>query len=370
MLWVALFATLLTAPHATRSLLRQAPAKLHSDVMPSKADVNTKVSQLHSKLTKISGALAGLTSGKQGNTHVASMVGKVNAELRKVLAETAHPKDVKKALKQLEEANSSVQQLNTDITNEQVKLMRESDEQAESLLLGVLMQRQSEPISKQLEVMNSQEFAKLPVVVAVLAAKDMKTPLFKQVAGWLDAHAPAQPKAVTPQIPEKLSAGKNGKPDVTPIVLVLESNLRHMEASEKSMADHHEAEMKELDRLMVEKKNNTRAVHQIQRIKKKDQRDFAKRAAIGKHDLQTLKSAIESVKKGDLAGLANAQKALESSMKAAQKQQSGKFLVFVQLMNRASDVDCPYCAAQCVDKCHNDGKPYVACLAVCADAGK
>jgi len=369
MLRATLFAILLTAPNATRSLLRQAPGKLHSNAAPSKVDEITKVSQLHSQLTKVSAALSGLVSGKEGNTHVASMVGKVNSELRKVLAETAHPKDVKKALKQLEEADSGVQQLSKDITNEQVKLMHEGEEQAESLLLGVLMQRQSEPISKQMKVMSSQEFAKLPVVVAVLAAKDMKTPFFKQVAGWLDAHSPAKLKEVGPQIPEELKTGKDGKPDVTPIVLVLESNLQKMEESEKRMADHHEEEMKELDRLMVEKKNNTRAVHQIERMKKRDQRDFAKQAAVGKHDLQTLKLAIESVKKGDMAGLANAQKALESSMKAA-RAQSGKFLVFVQLMNRASGMDCPYCAAQCVDKCHNDGKPYVACLAVCADAGK
>jgi len=329
----------------------------------------TEVAQLHTELTKVSGALSGLVSGKEGNTHVASMVGKVNSELHMVLAETAHPTDVKKALKQLEEANSSVQQLSTDITNEQVKLMHEGEEQEVSLLLGVLMRRQSEPLSKQLEVMNNQEFAKLPVVVAVLAAKDMKTPLFQQVAGWLDAHSPPKPKEVEPQIPEKLAKGKDGKPDVTPIVLVLESNLQKMGESEKHMADHHAAEMKELDRLIIEKKNNTRAVHQIERIKKRDQRDFAKHVAVGKNDLQTLKLAIESVKKGDISGLANAQKALESSMKAAQKQ-SGKFLVLVQLMNRAYGRDCPYCAAQCVDKCHNEGKPYVACLAVCADAGK
>jgi len=367
MLRAAISAILLMAPLIGG--LRQSPGQVHSDALPSNADEMTKVSQLHSKLTKISGALSGLLSGKEGNTHVAIMVGKVNIELQKILAETAHPKDAKAALKQLEEANSSVQQLSTDINNEQLKLMREGNEQAEGLLLGVLMQQQSEPISKQLEVMKSPDFAKLPVVAAVLAAKDVKTPLFKQVAAWLDAHAPTRPKKVEPQIPEKLNKGKDGKPDVTPIVLALESNLNKLEKGEQRMVDHHEAEMKELDRLMTEKKNNTRAVHQIQLMKKRDQREFSKQVVMGTHDLQALKSAINSVKKGDLAGLANAQKALELSMKAA-RAQSGKFLVFVQLMNRVSGMDCPFCAAQCVDKCHNEGKSYVACLAVCADAGK
>ena len=368
MLRAAIVSVVLTAPYVTGSLLRQAPGKLNNDATPSRADEITKVAQLHSKLTQVSKALLGLASGQKGNTHVASMVGKVNAELQKVLAETAHPQDVKKAFKQLGEANSIVQQLSTDLTNEQVKLMHEGNDQAQSLLLGVLMRRQSEPISKQLEVMHSHDFAMLPVVVAVLAAKDMKTPLFKQVAAWLDAHQPSSPKVET-QIPEKLRKGTDGKPDVTPIVLALESNLQKMGSSEKRMADHHEAEMKELDRLMVEKSNNTRAVHQIQRMKKRDQRDFAKQAAISKQDLQTLTSAIESVKKGDLAGLAKAQKALESTMRTA-RAQNGKFLVLVQLMNHASGMDCPYCAAQCVDKCHNEGKSYVVCLADCADAGK
>jgi len=44
--------------------------------------------------------------------------------------------------------------------------------------------------------------------------------------------------------------------------------------------------------------------------------------------------------------------------------------MFIQLADTYMVRDCPYCAAQCVDKCHTAGKPYVTCLTDCADAGK
>jgi len=48
--------------------------------------------------------------------------------------------------------------------------------------------------------------------------------------------------------------------------------------------------------------------------------------------------------------------------------------LFIQLTDEFHEAvmtrDCPYCAAQCVDKCHQAGNPYVQCLTDCADAGK
>jgi hypothetical protein len=229
------------------------------------------------------------------------------------------------------------------------------------------MQRQAQAPNKQLEVLQDPQFAKLPCVIAVLAAKDTKTPLFKQVATYLDAHSP-KPKKTSDGIPDKLKKGKDGKPDVTPIVLALESRLHKMEESEKLMADHHQKADAELEKAMSEKKNNTRLVHQIQNMKRRGDRDFVKQAALAKHDAQALKSAIEAVKKGDMAGLQKAQDALDASMKAAQAR-SGKYLYLIQLMQRTEGQDCPFCVAQCVDKCHTAGKPYVACMTECADAG-
>lgn len=361
---------LVIAPAVSGASLRSAPVKPNKNAPISKAaaksagvDAKGQVTQLRAKLSKVSGGFTKLLSGPTGKTHVGFLMSKVNDELVLALKATENEKDTKKALDRLQNANAAVKQLSKDMASEQEKLMREGNEQEESLLLGVLMQRQKEPMAKQLEVMKNPEFAKLPVVVAVLAAKDNKTPLFKQVAAYLDAHA--KPKEAEPQIPDKLKTGKDGKPDVTPIVLALEARLHKMEESERKMEEHHEEEVKELDRVANEKKNNTRAVLQIQRIKKKDSRTFAKRSAMAKHDIKALKTAVESVKKGDMAGLAKAQEALAASMKSAQAP-----IYFIQIMQRAEGQDCPYCVAQCVDKCHNDGKPYTTCLGDCADAGK
>jgi len=357
----ACFAVLLLVmvPTVSSSMLRSAPIKPQGD--------EAEVEQLRAKLTKVSGGFSKLLSGSVGKTHVGSMMAKVETEVQQVLKETAHAKDVKNALKRLQEANAAIKQLSVDMATEQTQLARDGDEQQESLLLGILMQRQSQPMAKQLEVLNDPQFVKLPCVVAALAAKDTKTPLFKQIATYLDSHAAKSQKA-NDQIPDKLKQGKDGKPDMTPIVMALEARLQKMEESNKRMEEHHQQADAKLDEAIAEKKNNTRLVHKIQSMKKHDDRDFAKHRALTQRDAQSIKSAIEAMKKGDMAGLQKAQDALNASMKAAQAQ-SGKYLYFIQLMQRTEGQDCPFCVAQCVDKCHTAGKPYVSCLTDCADAG-
>jgi hypothetical protein len=234
------------APAVAASSLRSAPVKSHGD--------EAEVQQLRAKLTKVSGGFSKLLSGSTGKTHVGSMMAKVQAEVQQALKETAQPKDIKTALKRLQDANGAIKQLSADMANEQTQLMTEGQEQEDSLLLGILMQRQKEPMSKQLEVVNDPQFAKLPSVVAVLAAKDTKTPLFKQIATYLDAHAPKQV-----EIPDKLKQGKDGKPDVTPIVLALEARLHKMEDAESRMEEHHREADTRLDKAVQEKKKQHQA---------------------------------------------------------------------------------------------------------------
>lgn len=379
---------LVAAPGATGSSLRSTPAKTQqiiatnagtptkaalASAVPAKVDgIAPQVTQLRAKLLKISNGLTKMLSpeGELAHSKVQGEISKFNSELQAVLKATEKPKDMNKALQQLKDAQAGVSTLAKEITNQQQNLMAEGDSQEESLLLGVLMQKQNEPRSKQMEVLNSPEFAKLKVVVAVIAAKDEKTPLFKQVAAYLDQHSPKHAEEpVAPAIPDKLKAGKDGKPDVTPIVLALEGRLHKMEDSEKRMEEHHQESMKEFDRVAANKTNSKATVHRIKQMKHSEQRQFTKQSALARHDIEAIKSAIDAVKKGDMAALAKAQGALDASMKAAQAR-TGKFLVLIQMVHRAQGLDCPYCAAQCVDKCHNEGKPYMTCLTDCADAGK
>jgi hypothetical protein len=67
---------------------------------------------------------------------------------------------------------------------------------------------------------------------------------------------------------------------------------------------------------------------------------------------------------------AESKKPEDRTRRIAKAASSAAKSLFIQLTASITKRDCPYCVAQCVDKCHNDGKPYVTCLTDCADAGK
>jgi len=233
---------------AAGSSLRATPVKSQQKtstnaVVAAASGDAAQVAQLRAKLTKVGAGLSKML-GPKGELHenkATDIIGHFNTELQTVLKETEKPKDIQKALKQLLDAQAGVQVLGKEITDQQTALMAENEAQEVSLLLGVLMRRQKEPLSKQMEVLKSDEFAKLPVVKAVLAENDTKTPLFQQVAAYMDAHAPKQLAAPEEaQIPDKLKVNKDGKPDVAPIVLALETRMHKMEENEKRMEQHHE----------------------------------------------------------------------------------------------------------------------------------
>jgi len=347
-----------------------------STKVPPVEDEKAQVVHLRAKLTKISVGLARMLKpdGELAKTKISDTFRTFSAELEKVLKETEHEKDTTKALKSLRAVEASVKVLTQDITQQQVKLMKDAAAQEESLLLGVLMTKQNAPMDDQMEVLKSAEFASLPVVATVLKAGDKKTPLFKQVAAILDGKNSTNSAVVlsgaASEIPKTLKAGKDGKPDVTPIVKVLTARLDRLEDGQKRMAHYHQQEMKEFDdAIKKEQKKNPKTAHHYELLRKNEDHKFKKEAAVGKHDADSLRAAIVAIQKGDMKALAKAQSALQDSL-SNMKSQRSKFLVLIQMVHKAEAMDCPYCAAQCVDKCHSDGKPYVQCLTDCADAGK
>jgi len=102
---------------------------------------------------------------------------------------------------------------------------------------------------------------------------------------------------------------------------------------------------------------------------KREERSFKKWSVMQEHDIQSMKEAVKAIKSHDVKALDKAKQALEASVKSLQSKNNG-FLVLLDLGHQFMQKDCPYCAAQCVDKCHQEGKPYVTCLTQCADAGK
>jgi hypothetical protein len=323
-----------------------------------------QIAALREKLVKMSAGLSKIVdpNGPLAKTELGAEMAEFSARVKSVVNSTAGKSD-DKSLKQLKEVMGSVTGLVKDLNNQQMRLMQEGEDQQDSLLLGVLMTKKGEAMDKQLEVLKAPDFANLAVTKEILAKKDMKTPLFKQVANFLDAHGHAESKThdSSPTAPALKSAA------VAQIVTSLQARLTHLETTARHSEEAHANATNRVQAL--EKTKNKREAKILHSIEKKEDRKYQKMMAIRRQDITTMKAAISAVEKGDMAGLERAKAALESSMKNMQARNSG-FLVLIQAGLRESGLDCPYCAAQCVDKCHNAGKSYTDCLTECQDAGK
>merc|ERR1719230_420005 len=113
--------------------------------------------------------------------------------------------------------------------------------------------------------------------------------------------------------------------------------------------------MKELAK--KEKTANKQDAAHLKRIAKREERQFKKWYAMEHRDLTSMRQAVDAVKRGDMKQLAKVQEAIKASLKQMQSQ-SGNFLHLLQLGHRVLRKDCPYCAAQCLDKCHSSGGSY------------
>lgn len=319
-----------------------------------------EVVAVRAKLEKISESMTKmLKADNSSQTQTGLSMRTFLGELTKVLRETQNATDTGVALQKLRDAQAAVRGLVKDLATRQMQLMKDGNEQEQSLLLGVLMTRQSRPMSEQLEVLRSPEFKNLPVVVAVLAANNSHAPLFKQVADFLDKHAGNSSHAVA------------SHPDpAASIVAALESRVQSLDASARRQAKLHAEEMTKLELVAKKKeKQNPMAAIRIRSLEKSAHHRYLKEAALEKRTAASIQSALEAVKRGDRGAVKKAVAALQSMLKIMQAQ-DGKFLVLIETAHRVEGRDCPYCAAQCVDKCHAAGKSYVTCLTDCADAGK
>jgi hypothetical protein len=355
--------TMLMMWSAGGSRIRTEPASRNGSKHTAVADI-AKISALREKLLKISSGLSKIIdpSGPLAKTELGPEMAEFNARVQAVVNSTSGKSD-KKSLEQLEEVMGSVTGLVKDLNNQQMRLMQEGEEQRESLLLGVLMAQKGEPMTKQLEVLGAPDFAGLAASKAVLARRDMKTPLFQQVANFLDAHGGNGSSAGA----RRSAAMESHSAALAHIVTSLKARLAHLEQNSRHAEEAHANATKRVKALEMTKDNRSAKI--VRSIERKEDRKFQKMMAIQRQDISSMKAAISAVEHGDMQGLERARAALENSMKSMQSKNSG-FLVLIQEGLRASGLDCPYCAAQCVDKCHDEGKKYVTCLEECRDAGK
>jgi len=153
----------------------------------------------------------------------------------------------------------------------------------------------------------------------------------------------------------------------------MEGDLKEaVKKDEQKLANLKGKDQKMKDAKSDEARKAGRAMKIEKRMEKKEDREYAKNHALMAHDITTIKTAIESVKKGDMKALASAQKALMHSMEAM-KSSTGDFLHFLQLSEwtqaDSKAKDCPYCKAQCLESCHNNGNTFMACMQSCASVG-
>jgi len=157
---------------------------MHTAQKVTQADVD----KLHKKLETLAGALESTVETKLSATKIGPEMKVFVTELKKVLVETKAIKDPAVAMKKLSDARAGMAGLTAELTGRQEDLMKEDESQKESLLLGVLMTRQKEPIAEQMKVLQGNDFADLPVSRELLAKHDNKTALYVQVANYLDSH--------------------------------------------------------------------------------------------------------------------------------------------------------------------------------------
>lgn len=352
--------------------LRTDPAKgvaLKADKAAPVAHKATQadVDALHARLEKLAGALEGMVKDKSGALSKAKIGSEMEMfvkELHTVLSETKSIKDPVVAMKKLEDARASMSALTTDLTARQESLMKEGEEQKESLLLGVLMTRQKDSMDKQLDVLHSDDFKDLDVSKFLVSKHTNKTALYMQAAAFMDSH---QGKASTKLVMDGASLRAKAQARADALAASFEKRVESLQKVHDAKEKQHNKRMKELEAAI--KKAGKKSQHALESMKKREDRSFKKWSAMQKHDIESMKLAVKAIKNGDLKALEKAKQALEDSIKSL-KNKNGGFLVLLDLGHKLMDKDCPYCAAQCVDKCHEEGKPYTSCLTECADAGK
>jgi len=337
-----------------------------SGATPAVAPSQVEVDKLHKTLEAVALKLNGMLEAKDGSlshAQVGPALKMFTKELNSVLNATLPGKVAPAvALEKLTAAKHGLAGLMGDLTSRQEALMREDNDQRESLLLGVLMTHQKSPMAEQIEILQDPDFSKLAVAQALLAKHDEKVALYMQAATFLDQHPKRKPAPMT--------LAKNGTSAGNPLHEVQAMLEKRLGSLEHEFAVREKLHEEKAAKFASALKNATqKEKHTVEVLSKREARNFKKWSAMRKHDIAAMRQAVEGVKKGDMKAVQRAREALMASMKALQSQ-TGGFLYLIQLGHTLARRDCPYCAAQCVDKCHTDGKPYVQCLTECADAGK
>mmetsp|Transcript_58860 Transcript_58860/g.127318 ORF Transcript_58860/g.127318 Transcript_58860/m.127318 type:complete len:375 (-) Transcript_58860:18-1142(-) len=314
-------------------------------------------------------ALLNMNAGPLGGSKVGPTLRVFAQKLTSVLEETKSIKDPVLAMSKLKAAKGSVSALVKDLTTQQASLMAEDAAQRESLLLGVLMARQTYPIAEQMEVLKSVDFASLPVVQELLHRHNATTPLYQQVAQYLDKHHGVAGAAVSSEVIRNVTLSKEAvaRGHMLDLAAKFEKRVTALQLELDTRSKQHEAKMEQLNKQIS--KVSTHDARLLKYARKREERNYKKWVATREHDLKSMRAAADAMRTGDIEAIKRIQRAMAESLKAMKSNGQG-FLVLIQQGHRFLAHDCPYCAAQCLDACHERGASYAQCLGECADAAK
>jgi hypothetical protein len=233
------------------------------------------------------------------------------------------------------------------MTERQKSIMEAGDDERTTLLVAVLQNKQSLPVSEQLDVVHAADFSGLPVVAYIEKNTDEKTPLVELALKFLDGKDAAPvTEASAPPAPK----------DMQTIIDMLATHKKKAEAHVEALEEH----KKLVEKVLGGKKNQTM---QVKYLKHREERKLDKELAIEKKTVVALGTAMEDIKKKDMKGLKEAKEALQQSVKALEESE-GEFLHLLQI--EAPGFSCPYCGAQCIEKCRStEHKSMSGCLTEC-----
>jgi len=331
--------------------------KTHTAIAPAHKVTQKDVDHARATIEKMAMVLQGMLHNSNSLQHsqVAPSLKLFADNLQSVLKQSRALQPAE-AIRKLATAQASITGMVGELTHQQEKLMHEDVEQREDLMMGVLMTNKNAPMEKQLAILRSEDFQLLDVSKALVNSHDAKTALYVQAAQWLDTH--------------KHSGGMMLYIKSATRVEDMASSLdRRVHALEKEAESKKKRQLKAIEQMKVIVKKGGKTGKRMQSLLKREERACKKEAIVSQRNIAIMKQAADAVRSGDMAAVKRAEQALQKSMDAIKDKNAG-MLVLLQRSNAILERDCPFCAAQCVGKCHSEGKPYTECLTVCADAGK
>jgi len=293
------------------------------------------VAEMTSKLEKV----------EQGFSAILKTSPAMEDLLKPMLAEIEKSLNSEKSAKEaaLKQSLGDFPEWQKKLSERQEEIANAGDEQRTSLLVAVLQNKQSLPVSEQLEVVNAPNFDGLKVVDYVNEHHDSKTPLVQIALKFLDGESASPAPAVDPN-------------SLDGILAVVKKHAAKAHARVE-MTDAKEARLEKA----FTKLNNTKP--EMKFLKRKEERKIKKERAVEEETAKALDDAIVDIEHKDPKGLIKAKDALTASMQAMQDSQ-GVFLHLLQI--EEPGFACPYCGAQCIEKCHStEHKSMSACLTEC-----